>query len=413
MNGAVQRPYGRAIAWLVGLGVFFFVSYNAANDYAASLDWVPTIGFEWERHLPFLSWTIVPYWSSDLLYAASFFLFRKREDLDRHGLRLLAIQIFSICCFVVFPLRASFVRPPVEGLPGWLFAELTSFDKNFNQMPSLHVSLAVILWFGYRRVLGGWARQIAAGWFLLMGVSAWTTYQHQFLDLPFGAWAGLMVVAAIPERQFAEARRPGLAGAYLVAAMALALGALVWRGPYWLALWPAFSLSMVACGYWTGDPAWLGKRNGSIGFWMWPYTLGAWINSRIWTWGEEPWQQVAEGVWIGRAPGPGVDFAAVVDLTAEMPVKARYSIPVLDLVLPNAEQIKAAVAAIEAAPRPVLVCCALGYSRSATVAAAWLVAVGQAESAAEAITKVRQVRPQVVLSKEAERRVGEPYRRGI
>jgi hypothetical protein len=405
MERTAQRPYVRAAIWLAVLGPFFFASYNAANAYAARLDSVPSIVFDWERHLPFLAWTIVPYWSSDFLYAVSFVLCRTKQELDKHALRLLAIQVFSVVCFVVFPLRLGLVRPPLDGKVGWLFDSLTSFDKPFNQAPSLHVSLAVILWVCYRKVLTGWARRIAAVWFVLIGVSAWTTYQHHFIDLPLGLWAGLLVIAAIPERQFLNARRPGLAALYLLAAVALCGAAFYWRGWMWALLWLAFSLSMVACGYWSGDVRWLSKRDGFIGFWMWPYTLCAWINSRLWTRGEEPWQHLADGVWVGRAPAPGAAFATVIDLTAEMPVRARHHIPVLDLTVPGEDQVVEAVRAIQGAERPVLVCCALGYSRSATVAAAWLVAAGHADSAEEAIAIVRQVRPRVVMGKEALDRV--------
>ncbi len=405
MEPTIQRPYLRAGVWLVLLGSFFFASYNAANAFADGLTHVPSLVFAWERHLPFLAWTILPYWSCDLLYAGSFALCRTREELDRHAWRLLAIQLFSIVCFVLFPLRVSYVRPPLDGWSAWLFASLTSFDKAFNQAPSLHVSLAVILWVCYRRVLSGGAHRIAAAWFILVAMSAWTTYQHQFIDLPLGLWAALLVLAAIPERRFAEARRPKLAALYFLPAVALTAAAFIWRGTLWTALWPAFSLSMVACAYWNGDPVWLSKRNGRIAFWMWPYTLGAWINSRCWTHGEEPWQHLADGVWIGRAPSPGVAFATVIDLTAEMPVRAQHHIPVLDLVVPDADQTKAAVRAILGAPRPALVCCALGYSRSATVAAAWLVEAGHANSAEEAIAKVRLARPRIVMGKEAVQRV--------
>lgn len=401
----MQRPYLRAAVWLAFLGTFFFVSYNAANAYAARLPYVPSLVFSWERNLPFLAWTIVPYWACDLLYAGSFALWHTRQELDRHALRLFAIQIFSVACFVLFPLRLTWVRPVLDGLPGWLFGELTRFDLAFNQAPSLHVSLAVLLWVAYRRVLHGWLRPLAAAWFGLIALSAWTTYQHHFIDLPLGLWAALLVLAVFPEQSYPESRRPGLAIVYLLPSIALTFAAFTWRGVFWAALWPAFALSMVACAYWTGNCVWLAKRNGRIAGWMWPYTLGAWINSRCWTRGQEPWQHLAHGVWVGRAPGPGAAFATVVDLTAEMPVSARHHIPMLDLTVPRTEQIAVAVQAILQAERPVLVCCALGYSRSATVAAAWLFAAGHATTAEAAIAKVRQTRPHVVMGKEAEQRV--------
>ena len=61
---------------------------------------------------------------------------------------------------------------------------------------------------------------------------------------------------------------------------------------------------------------------------------------------------------------------SIVDLTAELTLKSDASIPILDLTEPNDTQLDAAVKAIELAARPTLICCALGYSRAAAVAAA-------------------------------------------
>ena len=51
-----------------------------------------------------------------------------------------------------------------------------------------------------------------------------------------------------------------------------------------------------------------------------------------------------------------------------------------------------------AGERPTLLCCALGYGRSATVAAAWLLASGRAADLDEAIDQIRRVRPGIALS---------------
>src|SRR5271166_1572096 len=103
-----ERPLGRALAWLVFLGPFFFLTYNLANAAAQQRAHVPTLMFAWERHIPFAGWTILPYWSSDLLYALSLALCRTRAELDLHAKRLVAIQIVCIACFLAFPLRCAF-----------------------------------------------------------------------------------------------------------------------------------------------------------------------------------------------------------------------------------------------------------------------------------------------------------------
>jgi protein-tyrosine phosphatase len=71
----------------------------------------------------------------------------------------------------------------------------------------------------------------------------------------------------------------------------------------------------------------------------------------------------------------------------------------LDLVTPTRQQIEEGVAAVEgfATQRPTLVCCALGYERSASVVAAWLVSTGRAASIEKAVAMIRERRPQVVL----------------
>ena len=52
-----------------------------------------------------MAWTIVPYWSIDLLYAISPFVCTTRRELDRHAQRLLLVQVISIVFFIAFPLR--------------------------------------------------------------------------------------------------------------------------------------------------------------------------------------------------------------------------------------------------------------------------------------------------------------------
>jgi protein-tyrosine phosphatase len=113
-------------------------------------------------------------------------------------------------------------------------------------------------------------------------------------------------------------------------------------------------------------------------------------------------------VWIGRVPHASecaaLGIASIVDLTAELPFhgagKTYRGIPMLDLMVPTVEQLDLAVRAIDelTESRPTLVCCALGYSRSATAAVAWLVASRTSESVEAAILRLLRVRPHVRLS---------------
>ena len=222
-----------------------------------------------------------------------------------------------------------------------------------------------------------------------------TTYQHHFIDVPTGAWAGLLVIAALPEKRLAEPQIR-LTLLYLAGAVLCTIGAFVLRGFGWLLLWPGFALSMVAAAYWTGDSAWL--RNSLL---MLPYTVAAWINSRLWTRNHPAKNHLRDAVWIGRAPSTtdrdGMN--SIVGLAPELPIRGDAHVAMLDLSPPTEDQLDQAVHAIDglADRRPTLVCCALGYSRSAVASAAWLIAAGHAKSPEDAIEQVRRARPQIVV----------------
>jgi protein-tyrosine phosphatase len=74
----------------------------------------------------------------------------------------------------------------------------------------------------------------------------------------------------------------------------------------------------------------------------------------------------------------------------------------LDLLVPEIAQIEAGVDAVARARRAgsTLVFCALGYSRSATIVIAYLVASGTVATLEQAIAVARNARPALVLSPE-------------
>ncbi|WP_455282148.1 phosphatase PAP2/dual specificity phosphatase family protein [Cupriavidus necator] len=425
---AGERPWALACLLLALAGALFFSSYGFANWLASQRAHVPAVFFEWERGIPFLPWTIVPYWSIDLLYGISFFLWRTRAALLTHVKRLVMAQLVSVACFIAFPLRFSFERPQADGLPGQLFTLLGGFDLPFNQAPSLHISLLVILWVAFAAHLrGGW-RWLLHGWFALIGVSVLTTWQHHLIDVPTGALVGGLCVYVFPLQLPAvaacvpDARTRQLARRYAVGAVIALLCAVLAVGSSvtlaFLLLWAALALTCVARIYALAAPAWFQKdSDGAMApaaCWVLaPYLLGAFLNSRWWTWRAPQASPIADGVWVGRFPTNaelrtlGAD--AVLDLSAELPRAATSAalayrcVPVLDLTVPMPTQLEQAVAQLEAwraQGRRVLVSCALGYSRSALVAAAWLARRQGLGDADAALAALRVHRPAVVLGRE-------------
>jgi membrane-associated phospholipid phosphatase len=405
------------LVWLLVLGPLFFLSYGFANHHAASAAVVPSIVFDWERHIPLWPWTILPYWSIDLFYGLSLLICATRLELKRQGLRLLTAQLICVACFLLFPLKFSTPRPAVEGWAGQLFDALAGFDLPYNQAPSLHIVLLLILWDFYRQRLHGPWKGVLHVWSALIGVSVLTTFQHHFIDIPTGLLAGSLCLWMWPlegERPVwqwsVSAQRRRIALMYGLGAFACVLLAGLGRAWWWF-YWPAASLTLVALCYAAlGEQGFQKRVNGhhsmAARLLFWPYRMGAWLNARAWTLGLPRSAQVGDrDVWLGRLPlpwdGDHHRFDQVVDVTAELGFHhpGARSHGWLDLTEPSPEHLLNAARSVELASRegPVLVSCALGFSRSSAVVATWLCVYGHCSSVDEAIALLRQARPQVVL----------------
>ncbi len=409
MTGTGPRPRGEAALWLAFLGVFFFGTYGWANAFTATRTDVGVVVWAWERHIPFLPWTIVPYWSIDLAYAASVLLCATRRELRVHVARLVLASLVSLAGFLAFPLRFSFERPAAGGVPGLLFALLSSFDLPFNQAPSLHVSLLLVLWTFYAgKVRGPW-RWAVHGWSLLVGLSVLTTWQHHAVDVVTGVVAGVLCLCAVPQKlriQTPDRHEAVIGLGYLIGGLAVfALAA--WQGGWvWLLAWPGLGLTLVATGYLGLGPGVFGPPDAP---WYWrvlmlPVRLGATLSARLQARSLSGFAELAPGLWVGRAPrareASKLGVRTVVNLAPEILAPGvsegihRVRSPLLDLATPAPEEWDEAVSASSAAwsSGPVLIHCALGLQRSVLVASAVLARSGIEPAAAWA--RAREVRPQ-------------------
>ena len=443
------------------VGALFYTSYGLSNHYAASLAYVPEIAFAWEHSIPFWAWTIVPYWSLNLMYAAAFFLGRDAGEQNRYVARLVAAQIIATTCFMLFPLHFSWPKPPTDGLWGWLFDSLVAFDLPYNQAPSLHIALSIIVGAFY------WARfpKIRLPlllWQSLIALSVLTTYQHHFIDVPTGALLGWLVLWAIPQHGVSPFRRPfgtqgrlktseasfceaktnavnfartseasfreaktspetrsreiKIAMLYLAGAVLSALPSFFGGAWLWM-LWVSVSLSVVAFAYLTGNAAVFqkqadGRLSAAATVLLLPYLMGVRLNMAYWLRGKAKTARVHDGVWIGSVSGISDDLPAVLDVCAEYP-RPRYRgtyrvLPLLDMVAPSENDLVQAASLLEALRRQhgkVLTCCALGYGRSAAVVLTWLLVYGGCRDLAQATAELKQARPQMVLPPETAKAV--------
>ena len=193
-----------------------------------------------------------------------------------------------------------------------------------------------------------------------------------------------------------------------------------------LAAWAALSLLAVCALYLDaargGDPGPLlkGQRWPWLQPLFWPFravSYAVFAGARWWRRATVV-DEVTPGLFLGPRLFPWEAGAlqtrgvtVVIDLTSELPTAAafakspfeRYGVPTLDRGAPPAAVFDEAVrwvAAKVTSGQSVYVHCAFGRGRSATLAAAVLIALGRARDAAEALAMVAAARPSVSVKGE-------------
>lgn len=207
---------------------------------------------------------------------------------------------------------------------------------------------------------------------------------------------------------------------YAALAVALAVVGYVLRPWGLLLVWPAASFATIAAAYLWFGPHVFRKRQGRLHplnrLGLFPYEFGSWVTFPHYRRTAAPWVEVTPTLILGRRLNQveareQIDrgVRGVLDLTAECVAPPAFralayrNIPILDLTIPTPEQFADAVDFIRAHAQDgkVYLHCKLGRSRSAAVAAAYLIAEGLAKDGKQAVELVRRARPEIVIGKAA------------
>ncbi|RZJ35972.1 MAG: phosphatase PAP2 family protein [Chryseobacterium sp.] len=266
--------------------VVFAVVYNASMWHVSSLPNVQSFVFDFEKNIPFLIWTIVPYMTSGVFLCLIFLLCKTKKQLHLLTKRMLFITVVAGLCFVIFPLRFLMPKPDVsQSFLGFSFHFLEIFDSPFNQSPSLHIAYAYVFWTIFRTIKGN-MRTFLMLWLILLGISTLTTYQHHFLDILTGSILAHLSFIVFPEgKNEFEFRNFQVANYYFLCAWFLALISLLlaqFYGMFWLALlWPALVMMIVGYQYQKNHVGFLKDQSGKIAFYKrifyLPYLIIYWI----------------------------------------------------------------------------------------------------------------------------------------
>lgn len=233
--------------------VVFMVVYNLCTWYATSLNNLPSFTFDFEKSIPFIPLSIIPYMASGFFFCLVFFSCKDKHQLKILTWRMLFVTIIAGLFFITVPLRFSLTKPDVSNsilnLP---FSFLHTFDSPFNQSPSLHIAFAFIFWSVFKD-LTKW-RTFLLIWLILLGISTLTTYQHHVIDLLTGAILAHVSFIIIPYRKNdPKYRNCRLANYYFISGWIFILAALLldkYFGSEGLVLFvPALGIMMIGYYY--------------------------------------------------------------------------------------------------------------------------------------------------------------------
>lgn len=417
-DASMQAPatFKERIVWLIYLGIFFFLLYGSANELAYLTAPHPSWLFSWEAHIPFIELFIVPYMSSDIVFVIAFLLAQTRLELRTLAVRVAYIVLFSVSIFVVMPLQFSYAKPEISQFP-FLFTLLEA-DKPFNQLPSLHVSFAIVFWFSMQQHIKPlWLKVVLGSWLLLIITSTLFVFQHHFIDLPTGLVVGFSAVFLFnPTRnkslltRFMTPRHLKMALYFLAASIAMMV--MSFKVNTWF-LYPFLSLFSVSLVYAFGLNNLIAKDGNKANLLQWvffsPYFLGCRLSWRFYKRSLPLFAKVDEGIYFGRFPAPN-EYTQISDLGVQKVINlatelqgnktqlAQHRLSFLDQTIQSPQAIHEAVLLIEKSKQQgVYIHCALGLSRSVVVVWAWMLFNGHSQSEIE--KKLQTIRPRYVQSK--------------
>ncbi|WP_285269853.1 phosphatase PAP2 family protein [Kaistella rhinocerotis] len=237
---------------LVIFSLVFAVVYKFSLWYAASLGNVSSFVFSFEKDIPFIPWTIIPYLSSGAFFCIVFLQIRSREALRLFLKRVVAMTLLAGIFFIFLPLQYSYAKPEVKNpVFGALFWLLEGFDDRYNQSPSLHVAFAFAFWTVFRELKNKW-RTVAAIWLVMVALSTLTTFQHHLIDIFTGSILAHFVFVLFPSQN----RQVGFRNLH-VANCYFLIG--------WATVFTAFLLAEFYAFYWI-HLCWLGVAIFVLGY---------------------------------------------------------------------------------------------------------------------------------------------------
>lgn len=380
--------------WLLYLGIVFFLLYGSANNYAFLTSPHSSYYMEWEQSIPFIEVFIVPYMSSDLVFIIAFLLPQTRFEVRVLALRSFSIILLSVIIFVLFPLEFAFDKPETNN---FMF-EMLKLDLPYNQMPSLHISLAIILWLSIKKSISSkLLKSLVLIWFILISLSTLFVYQHHFIDIPTAIFLALLVIYFIPAKktrlftkQFTTPRSLKIALYYLCISVVSIIFSFYFSS--FVLFYISFSFFILSFIYAFGLSFILVNKKGRANLSQWfvftPYFIGSYLSWLYYKRKIPLYSKLNDSIYFGRQPSSleyeslkKLGITKIINLATELQIQKvsieekRFSF--LDITIQDPKKMIEVLNEINVSKNEkIYIHCKLGMSRSILVIYAYLLNEG-------------------------------------
>jgi membrane-associated phospholipid phosphatase len=167
--------------------VFFYLLYGSGALLADIVPWRFSIGFDWERRLPFWPNSAWIYLSISPFMLLPIFVIRDPQDF-RLAVRILCVQVIvASIFFVLVPVTLLYPPRDSHGALPLIFVLADMVNLTNNEFPSLHVCFAVSV-AGFLAPYAMTITRILIGcWAAAIIVSTMTIHEHHLLAVVAGA----------------------------------------------------------------------------------------------------------------------------------------------------------------------------------------------------------------------------------
>ena len=151
--------------------------------------------------MPFVPQAIVVYLSLFPMTLLAPFMLRSRGQLATFAMALAVLIVCSGCGFLLIPSEEVRSTPVVAGWVGQLFRFADAANLSFNNLPCLHVGMAVLCAYFYSQGKRGVVCAVIWLWTVAIAISTLLTHQHYIADVAAGAGLAVLLCRYVPSRR--------------------------------------------------------------------------------------------------------------------------------------------------------------------------------------------------------------------